>query len=314
MTDTRTFNRTESATPRNPSNRSVITQMERWGWRIVKTGKYVDMRAPIGTETVGVQAANKHDANATSVLLTIYRLTTQSDADLFWRGPSKLWTDMIEAKRAEEQAARRSSMVLPPAPKVTPVAVPAPPPKNPSPNQRSGWAWAYNNEGETVAETLTHAPRKNSPPMATSRQVIAELSAAAPRALDAETICRRLGLDPTDEPQRRCISNILSSLYRAGQIRRMRLGHYRTLAVATSGDAVVVPKPVTPQPAPPAAPSVAVIQNDAVFAARRPNESVDDVIEAVLDLLLPQGFQAKDLRVISPWIEATKLMVGTVTR
>jgi len=53
--------------------------------------------------------------------------------------------------------------------------------------------------------------------------------------------------------------------------------------------------------------------NDAVFAARRPNESVDDVIEAVLDLLLPQGFQAKDLRVILPWIEATKLMVGTVT-
>jgi len=304
MTDTRTFNRTESATPRNPSNRSVITQMERWGWQIVKTGKYVEMRAPIGTETVGVQAANKHDANATSVLLTIYRLTTQSDADLFWRGPSKLWTDMIETKRAEELAARRKKF------------------QQPEVNvQRLPTEWTP----PTTKEPAVAEPEPKSPlirpvgkaraRIATREQVIAELQATG-KTMDAAMVCRRLGLDPKDERERRAVNNHLSALYLDGRIRRMKMGNYRELASTEPvSSRPLVATPVATQPvAPAAAPSVVVVQNDAVFAARRPNESVDDVIEAVLDLLLPQGFQAKDLRVISPWIEATKLMVGTVTR
>jgi len=305
MTDTRTFNRTESATPRNPSNRSVITQMERWGWQIVKTGKYVEMRAPIGTETVGVQAANKHDANATSVLLTIYRLTTQSDADLFWRGPSKLWTDMIEAKRAEELAARRKKF------------------QQPEVNvQRLPTEWTPPTTKEpAVAEPEPKSPlirpvgKAHGTRVATREQVIAELQATG-KTMDAAMVCRRLGLDPKDERERRAVNNHLSALYLDGRIRRMKTGNYRELASTEPvSSRPLWAMPVATQPvAPAAAPSVAVVQNDAVFAARRPNESVDDVIEAVLDLLLPQGFQAKDLRVISPWIEATKLMVGTVTR
>jgi hypothetical protein len=43
-------------------------------------------------------------------------------------------------------------------------------------------------------------------------------------------------------------------------------------------------------------------------------ESVDDVIEAVLDLLLPQGFKAAHLRFIAPWVESTKRMVDAVGR
>jgi hypothetical protein len=43
-------------------------------------------------------------------------------------------------------------------------------------------------------------------------------------------------------------------------------------------------------------------------------ESIDDTIEAVLDLLLPSGFKASHLRYIAPWVETTKRMVEEVTR
>lgn len=312
MTDTeaRSFNRNESATPRNPSNRSVITQMERWGWQIVKTGKYVTMRAPIGDETVGVQAANKHDANATSVLLTIYRLTTQSDADLFWRGPSKLWTDMIDAQRAKERDERRKKLEQPEIKAHMPAAWDTPTPKEPTVP-----------EPEPKQEPSLIRANSKYVHMATREQVIEVLQTTG-KTMDAAMICRRLGLNPLEERERRCVSNHLSALYLAGRIQRPKAGKYRVLAPISTVRPGPSPIAVTPTPAvarsvAPAAPPVAIVQNEVVFAARKGDESVDDVddvIEAVLDLLLPQGFQAKDLRVISPWIEATKLMVGTVTR
>jgi hypothetical protein len=43
-------------------------------------------------------------------------------------------------------------------------------------------------------------------------------------------------------------------------------------------------------------------------------ESIDDTIEAVLDLLLPKGFRAADLRFIAPWVDATKAMIDQVQR
>ena len=43
-------------------------------------------------------------------------------------------------------------------------------------------------------------------------------------------------------------------------------------------------------------------------------ESIDDTIEAVLDLLLPNGFRAADLRFIAPWVETTKSMIAQVQR
>ena len=150
--------------------------------------------------------------------------------------------------------------------------------------------------------------------------------------MDTEAICKRLGLDFNNTPERRSVSNTLSLLYKKGEVRRMKIGSYRCLTpppqemVLTADNQLrpVIPiifdppvdgvtqnsHPISVTTA--ATPSVQV--NQVFFTAKPAEESVDDVIEAVLDLLLPGGFKAQDLRVITPWIEATKKMVGTVAK
>lgn len=291
----RSFNRNESATPRHPSNRSFITQMERWGWTIRKSGELLTMRAPLGNETVQVQPANKHDANATSVMMTVYRLTTQGDADLFWRGPSQMWLDMIALKQEEEAAARRPRRPDPPVAHAVPEHAPPP------------------------ADVKTEPPtpeRARCKRMSTREGVYGVLAEHTGRGtLTATMVARRLGLDPNEEQERRSVNNHLSALFLEGRVDRPKMGHYRVPSPRPSrpGQEAVLstPMPVVAQPVAPAAPAPPPPPAPAPVA---PAESVDDVIEAVLDLLLPGGFKAQDLRVIQPWIDATKLMVGTVAR
>lgn len=323
MTDTRhSFNRNESVIPRQPSNRRLIEQMKAWGWIEGKTGKYLTMKAPVGDETVGVQPANKHDANATSIFLAIYRLTTQGDADLFWRGPSDLWIEMLKEQRAADARKKEAHMHEQPRGQQAVPTTPMP-------------AVARSVEPAAPPVGSTKRPAYFTGKKYSSTKSVLEVLAASPnRSMDAEAICKKLGLDPTVEAERRSVSNTLSLLYKNGQVRRMKIGSYRCLTpppqemVLTADNQL---RPVTPIIFDPpvdgvtqnsypisvthaTVPATALINNSVFMALKPAEESVDDVIEAVLDLLLPGGFKAQDLRVITPWIEATKKMVGTVAR
>lgn len=320
MTD-RGFNRNESVIPRQPSNRRLIEQMILWGWTPHKSGKYTTMRPPIGNETVDVQPAQKHDANATSIFLAIYRLTTQGDADLFWRGPSELWLEMLAEQREAERKKRekmnepRGQQAVPAAPPL--VVTQSVEPARPSTKGRPSYF-----TGQKYSST---------------KSVLEVLEASPNRSMDAEAICKKLGLNPDVLAERRSVSNTLSFLYKKGEVRRMKVGSYRALApespprqeMTLTTDGLLLP--VTPiifdppvdgvtQNSHPISvtlahePIVVVVNNSPLTADKHIEESVDDVIEAVLDLLLPKGFKAQDLRVITPWIEATKTMVGAVAR
>ena len=163
------------------------------------------------------------------------------------------------------------------------------------------------------------------------KTVLAVLEQYPNRSLNAEAICKKLGLDFDNLPERRSVSNTLSLLYRNGQVRRMKIGSYRCLTPPPQEMALTADnqlRPVTPiifdppvggvtqnsYPISVTTAATPVVINQVFMAAEHVEESVDDVIEAVLDLLLPGGFKAQDLRVITPWIEATKKMVGTVAR
>ena len=319
MSDTRT-NRNESVIPRMPSNRRFIVQMLAWGWKQKKSGgRYITMLAPMESkETVEVQPPHKHDANATSTFLKVYQLTTQGDAELFWRGPNDLWLEMIKDYEAREAKRKAENMVISstlerPVIDGTVHAAPAPPPQVRAPEPSE----------EPVAPPDGPKKRGRTPGGVVAYLRTADLLAVMEvnRTLDTDQLCRRAGLDPNDLSQRRAVSNLLSTLTRAGKTRRMSVGKYR---LVDDGVPRPAPLPTTLSPAsstlahetietPPA--TATIIHNSVINNSAKPaEETVDDVIEAVLDLLLPNGFKAQDLRVIQPWIEATKKMVGTVAK
>lgn len=306
----------ESRVPRHPSNRSLVEKMGEWGWRIVKQGsKRWVLEAPYGDGRVEVMPPALHEANPTSVFLDVYRLTSAGDPELFWRGPSRLAIDMLNehllAKKKEKQAreaAEREKQAAVAAERAA--AAPAPP-------------TSVSNLRPVVVPSATPTPEPTPEPTPTVVFVtrpytkgrtssVLDAVNASPRAMTIRQVASRIGLDVSDPGEHRRLIQALSGLAREGKITRPAKGVYRRLA--TYAEAVTPAAPAAPelQPAPQ---EVAVPTSQPVEAPPAPAaaESVDDVIEAVLDLLLPNGFQAKHLRVIAPWIEATKKMVEAVT-
>lgn len=290
--------------PRHPSNRAFIQQMKAWGWTEGKTdGTWQVMWSPpIGPQVkTKVRPATQHDANPTRVFLEVYRLTTQGDAELFWRGPSAQWLKMIgdardRAEREKEEAydrtltsaqrradeAARSSVPTPEVPEQKEVPVPK------LRQVRSGPS------AKEVLDVLSHHD--------------APMSASA--------IAERLGLDITEDRIAKDITNRCGYLVEHGLATRVMRGVYRVggqgksvaarvqhdgIHQGASGDPIRPPTAV-PQQSPPPAATVTKVA-----------ESVDDTIEAILDLLFPQGFKATHLRYIAPWVESTKRMVEEVS-
>lgn len=125
-------------------------------------------------------------------------------------------------------------------------------------------------------------------------------------------IAEAMGFDPADRMVTRGLANRLS--YNAklpdSPIESVRRGLYRlkqgrrqeptVVAATTSVSPAVVSVPVEAQPV-------------EIVTAPTPAQSMDDVLEAVLDLLLPNGFKARHMRFIQPWMTATQRMIEEVT-
>ena len=308
----------ESRVPRHPSNRSLVEKMGEWGWRIVKQGsKRWVLEAPYGDGRVEVMPPALHEANPTSVFLDVYRLTSAGDPELFWRGPSRLAIDMLNehllAKKKEKQAreaAEREKQAAVAAERAA--AAPAPPTSvsNLKPPGQLVVVPTAAPKAEPTPEppTVVFVTRPYTKGRTSS---VLDAVNASPRSMTIRQVASRIGLDVSDPGEHRRLIQSLSALAREGKITRPAKGVYRRLAKDVTPAAPAAPEV---QPAPQ---EVAVLTPQPVEAPPAPAdqaaaESVDDVIEAVLDLLLPNGFQAKHLRVIAPWIEATKRMVEAV--
>lgn len=320
-----------SAIPRHPSNRRIIDQMMLWGWSLGKRDNrwQTMVGAPIGATqgvTLAVAASTQHDANPTSIFLEIYRLTTAGDGEAFWEGPPdpQFWADTVnQARRRERQrkeveqtdvlakaaeAAQHQAMldraatrrkerlhILPEVPELPPL-----PTKERKPRKE-----------ESVP--LTHNTKVR------SNDVFGVL-VNNDRPMNAKEIATVMGLDLADARNTRDVTNRCGYLVSKGLATRVMNGTFRATpqghAVAARIQHEVTQH--TDQPTAKAAaakpPNIMPIMDLSPTPVSIVAESIDDTIEAVLDLLLPGGFRAADLRFIAPWVDATKTMISQVQR
>lgn len=306
------------AVPRHPSNRQVYDKLIAWGWQPtkVKGGRMV-MRAPVGDETIDVQQPQSHDANATSTFISIYRLTTQGDADLFWRGPSDLWLEMLKQRRSDEAARKEAAKKAPELAPRPPVVASGPRP-NPEAPRPVAAAPAPTPQETTVPFTTT----KTKPVPSIKDVQGAAWSMRSSKSFCIDDIAIRLGVDRGDKDAMKAVQNRVMQLCANGRLVRLKRGTYaypqESSAVAAAMPAA--PEPTTIAPAPVVAPPATALDvvGTTVIVATTPVApvsspvDVDGVIESVLDLLFPNGFKARHYRFIGPWIDVTKVMIKEV--
>jgi hypothetical protein len=313
--------------PRQPSNRSVFEQMLRWGWTEGNSdGKWVSMYGPPIGETDGVRLrirpATQHDANPATVFRDIYRLTTNGDPRLFWAGPGDMHRQIISMALAEKEAQSKRIEEE----KIAKAAARA---------ERQAAEEAARRAREAVKVTVTTPtpaiqptePEQEQPMTATTKGRVLDSFPASKVVLgvlaefDRPTTVRELLIHfgyPTNADYTNAMSGRCSYLVSKGLATRVMYGSYRVANNASAISARVQHQvdPASPQtpPAAPAAPAAPAQIAPPSVSPTVAAESIDDTIEAVLDLLLPSGFKASHLRYIAPWVETTKRMVEEVTR
>lgn len=319
--------------PRQPSNRSVYEQMLKWGWTEGNTdGKWLSMYGPPIGQMDGVRVrirpATQHDANPTTVFRDIYRLTTNGDPRLFWAGPGEMYEQILDMARAEKAAHQRRVEEE----KIAKAAARAERQRleDEARRQREAVRVTAVVPDPVMPDPVTSEPEKE--PMSNrvkiegfpaSKDVLSALS-ELDKPITVRDLLKHFNL-PTDTPHTNAMSGRCCYLVDKGLAERVMYGTYRVAQSAGAISARVqhqVDRPpsqtqpaATVAPAPPSSPDAAggAVEPPTVSHAVMV-ESIDDTIEAVLDLLLPDGFRAGHLRFIAPWVEATKRMVQEVTR
>lgn len=317
---------TETAIPKHPSNRKIIEMLLLWGWALGKRrGQMQEMiGAPLGNTkgvTLAVAAASQHDANPTSVFLEIYQLTTDGDAEAFWEGPTdpQFWASVV--KQARDREKRRKDEIQADALAKAAENAQRQAMLERAANRRRERLHVLPDVPVLPEPAKARKPRKEEPmptPKPSDRLIYVDPDKVKVRSTDVfnvlvtndrpmntAAIVKEMGLEPTvtniRDVNNRCVylaNKQLAVRVLNGTYRATSQGH--TIAARIQHDVSSL-EHEQPRAAPP--PQVAVSQVV---------ESIDDVIEAVLDLLLPQGFRAADLRYIAPWVDSTKAMITQV--
>jgi hypothetical protein len=280
--------------------------MEKWGWEKGKSnGTWQSMHSPeidgVLTVRVRVRPATQHDANPTSVFMEVYRLTTDGDGEMFWRGPTEGWQQylsMEKAKAAKRKKAEQEAALAKAAERAAAKAAEHKPVLTIVPEEKGGPMAVPNKEPKPV-----RLPSKD----------VLEVLTEHDGPMTVKSIGKKLGLDMTNPQNIEDVANRGAYLVSKGLAERVMQGTYRVANSARTIDARVqhdVQREAVPQHQAPAAEVAPRVQSPASVVV----ESIDDTIEAVLDLLLPQGFKASHLRYIAPWIEATRRMVEEVSK
>jgi hypothetical protein len=177
---------------------------------------------------------------------------------------------------------------------------------------------------KTPAPTKARKPRKEEPPMPKAflrepsmikANMVFEVLVTNDRPMNNRAVAKELGVDAASQ-NLTDINNRFVYLQGKGLAERVMNGTYRAtqkghaIAARIQHDVsrVDTPAPTAKPSAPTAQAAVPAPDTQVVY------ESIDDTIEAVLDLLLPKGFRAADLRFIAPWVDATKAMIDQVQR
>lgn len=298
-----------SHVPTHVTNGKLIDQMKEWGWREGKAnGNFVTMRPPanIDGETIKVKPRQVHNGNSSRVISDVYRLTCQGDRELFWRGPSELWVEMVaraEYEAEQRRQARETAAAERATARAANAAATAPPVPSPAPADPP-------------------RPKRRRTSDVTSKDVLAVL-VKLDRPTRAVDVAADLNIDPTAANLKTLVAR-LGYLADKGHAVRVMNGCYRVAPTAAAmagrydhdvqhhGD--IVPPIVVDPPAPPADVVVAEQHSTEVVVVYRATPEVDEEaeLEAVLDMLLPDGYKAKHRRMVEDWVELTRKMRATV--
>jgi hypothetical protein len=123
-------------------------------------------------------------------------------------------------------------------------------------------------------------------------KVVIDVLTESRSAITSNTLVQRTGLD------QRTVDGAMSYLVKRGMVHRLGKGIYRPSETLIPADP---PEPIEPEPHPAQAVAQAASDRD-----------TDDLIEALLDLLFPDGLKAAQWKTIDTWVEATRQMLNGV--
>lgn len=301
--------------PTHPSNKNVLDQCLLWGWTIrAHTSDWVELEHRDRAERIKVRPATFRQGNGGDVLHRAYKITCNGDAVRFWTrqepyhtsktrqpaGSAQMSDEEMEAfaarKRAESPLDRLDRAaglrVVPDLPDggraddEPPASMPEP--ESPQPSRqtvRSMRDSSYSRGSEPRPRTIEHDVLRVARALASANPVI---------QLDAV-----LSLIP--DLTRQQVVNTMTRLADRGLI---EYGHGK-------GKYVLAAPPKTPEPAAPiAAPSEA--PSSLAPAAAAPTSPHGDTVDAVMDLMFPDGVKTKHMPALIRWREETIRMMTEV--
>lgn len=103
----------ETKVPRQPANRHVLGQAERWGWKVVSRKRdMVQVKHVITGDKLDLMPEGSHRGNDGRTLTDLYRLTGVNPEG-FWQGPSQIDIKNINAAREAEVARKQRGQQAP---------------------------------------------------------------------------------------------------------------------------------------------------------------------------------------------------------
>lgn len=225
---------------------------------------------------------------------------------------------MLKQRRNDEEARKEAAKK---APLLAPPVVASAPRPNPEAPRPVAAAPAPTPKEATVPFTTTKTKPKPVPSTKDVQGVAWSMRSSKSFCID--DIAIRLGVNRDDKDAIKAVQNRVMQLCANGRLVRLKRGLYAyPPEPADIAAAMSIPAPTAaPAPAVPAATTALDMVGTAVMVATPPPVAVapaaapvdvDGVIESVLDLLFPDGFKARHYRFISPWIDATKVMMREV--
>lgn len=241
----------QTSVPRQPANRHVLGQAERWGWKILSRKRdMVQVRHLISREKLDLQPEGSHAGNTTEQLRELYRITGVT-AEGFWQGPSAIAiAEITRAHEVETDRRARGARVLDPL--TTSVADALDDAAREAAIARRKAAekadeLGTTEAGEPAAEAAYGSPLSTvTPRTEESREFIVEaakMSGGASISNQAFIVLAKFGMPMTTQNvndrlphlEKSQVQNALTRMSRIGTITRIQKGLYQTKAAPISG-------------------------------------------------------------------------------
>lgn len=309
-------NRQETPVPTRPSNKSVLDQCALWGWTIrAHHSDWVELEHPDREQRIRVRPASHRDYGSRDVLAQVYKTTCGGNAAAFWGrtepyhartrprpGSGGMTDEQMEeyAARMREQKPQETIIdrldraaglrVVPDPPdelavdtEANPVGLRIETPEPPRQTVRSRADNSYRIGSEPRPRTIEH-------------DVLQVLRAMAPHVKAVTIDMVRAAIPDLSRQQ---VANTCTRLADRGLVEYAgnRKGYLVISKTPEQAPPIAAPTQAPPSPAP---------------AAAAPTSPHGDTVDAVMDLMFPDGVKTKYMPALTRWREETIRMMTEV--